>query len=56
VPHSCLAYVNAVGNSIPPMTIVKGKKYRLEFAVGFTNGSFVTMTDSECINGKAFMT
>jgi hypothetical protein len=57
VPHSCLlTCVNAVGISIPTMAIFRQNKHCSEFAVGFPNGSFITMTDSECINGKAFMT
>jgi hypothetical protein len=40
-----LACTKAVGRFIPPIAVFKGKKYRSEFADGFSDCSLLTKTD-----------
>jgi hypothetical protein len=47
-----MACRNAVGKFIPPMGVFKRQEFHSEFAEGFPDGSFVTITDSGWVNEK----
>ena len=49
-----LACGNAIGNSIPPFLIYKGKRFDEQLKVGSTPGTRVTLSDSGWSNSVLF--